>query len=310
MGFSIKSLREKLSKTTNKISAGIRSILPKGKKIDDALLDELEEVLISADIGPEATMRIIDQARNQYHGGKITDSEQLEELIKTTSVEILKGADSHPNLETITKPEVIMIVGVNGAGKTTTIAKLARYYRSNGKTVLLAAGDTFRAAAIEQLGIWADRVGVDIVKHGQDSDPAAVVFDAINAARSRGKDVVIIDTAGRLHTKSNLMEELKKIRRVAAKAHSGAPHQTYLIIDGTTGQNGLKQIKLFDQAIGLTGLILTKMDGTAKGGVVLAAATQFKIPVSYIGFGETADDFDTFDPQSFVAAIFDSKSDD
>jgi len=310
MGFSIKSLREKLSKTTNKISAGIRSILPKGKKIDDALLDELEEVLISADIGPEATMRIIDQARNQYHGGKITDSEQLEELIKTTSVEILKGADSHPNLETITKPEVIMIVGVNGAGKTTTIAKLARYYRSNGKTVLLAAGDTFRAAAIEQLGIWADRVGVDIVKHGQDSDPAAVVLDAINAARSRGKDVVIIDTAGRLHTKSNLMEELKKIRRVAAKAHSGAPHQTYLIIDGTTGQNGLKQIKLFDQAIGLTGLILTKMDGTAKGGVVLAAATQFKIPVRYIGFGETADDFDSFDPQSFVAAIFDSKSDD
>ncbi len=304
MGFSIKALREKLSKTTNRISTGIKSVLPKGAKINDELLDELEEVLITADIGPEAAMRIIEDARKEYHGGKITRAEQLEEMITSTAVKILE--DTFPPRESVERPNpmVIMMVGVNGTGKTTTIAKMSKYYKNQGRSVLLAASDTFRAAAVEQLNLWADRVGVDIVKHGQNSDPAAVAYDAVNAAKSRGRDVVIIDTAGRLHTKSNLMEELKKIKRVAGKAFEGAPHEILLVIDGTTGQNGLSQIKLFDEAVGLTGLVLTKMDGTAKGGVVLAAATEYKIPVRYIGFGETAEDFDLFDPEKFVKAIF------
>ncbi|MBD3234754.1 MAG: signal recognition particle-docking protein FtsY [candidate division Zixibacteria bacterium] len=308
MGFSIKALKERLSKTTDKISSGIRSVLPRGRKIDDELLEDLEEVLISADIGPEAAAKIIEEARQQYRGGKITEAEQLEELMISTAADILKKADEQPPSTDMVKPKVITIVGVNGTGKTTSIAKLAKYYMDDGKTVLLAACDTFRAAAVEQLTIWADRVGADIVKHGQGSDPAAVAFDAISAAKSRGRDVVIIDTAGRLHTKSNLMEELKKIHRVANKAMEGAPHESLLVIDGTTGQNGLAQIKLFDEAVHLTGLILTKMDGTAKGGVVLAAATQYKIPVRYIGLGERAEDFDLFEPEKFATAIFQTKN--
>jgi len=264
--------------------------------------------LISADIGPGAALSIIDKARNEYRGGRITESEQLNSLIKDTAIEILKNTGNSTPNERDGKPEVIMVVGVNGTGKTTSIAKLAKYHVSHGKSVLLAACDTFRAAAVEQLNIWADRVGVEIVKHGQDADPAAVAFDAINAAKSRGKDVVIIDTAGRLHTKSNLMEELKKINRVVGKAHEGGSDEILLAIDGTTGQNGLSQIKIFNEALGLTGLILTKMDGTAKGGIVLAAASDYKIPVKYIGFGEQMEDFDLFDSDKFVTAIFEQNA--
>jgi fused signal recognition particle receptor len=301
---SIKELRGKLTKTTARISGGLRSVLGGKRKIDEELLEDLEEVLISADIGPGAAMKIVEKARGEYEGGRISDSEELNELIKTTAVDILKNVNSSSGNDSGTEPKVIMIVGVNGTGKTTSIAKLAGYHMSRGRSVLLAACDTFRAAAVEQLNIWAERVGADIVKHGPGSDPAAVAFDAVNAAKARNKDVVIIDTAGRLHTKSNLMEELKKIKRVVNKALEGAPEDVFIVIDGTTGQNGLAQLRVFDEAVGLTGIILTKMDGTAKGGVVLAAATEFDIPVKYIGFGETVDDFDDFEPEKFVAAIF------
>ena len=274
-----------------------------GRKVDEALLEELEERLITSDIGVETALEIVERIREAR--GRIQDTSDL----KTALVEELKREmdilDEELPEPATGFPHVILMVGVNGVGKTTTIGKLAARYRAEGKKVLLAAGDTFRAAAVEQLDRWADRVGCDIVKHKANTDPAAVAFDAIDAAIARKVDVVLIDTAGRLHNKVNLMEELKKIHRTIQKRLPDAPHETLLVVDATTGQNAIRQTELFDAAIGLTGLALTKLDGTAKGGIVLAIRKQFGFPIRYVGVGEGIDDLQPFDARDFLSALFD-----
>lgn len=272
------------------------------KRIDQELLDELEEILIKADVGPGTTERIIDGIKSEAKAKKIEESDKVMELLKEQIIAVLGNEKLSEG--TLSSPHVIMMVGVNGTGKTTSIAKLARKYSDEGKKVLVAACDTFRAAALEQLSIWAQRVGVEIIKSMPNQDPASVAFDAIKSASSRKFDVVIADTAGRLHTKINLMEELKKIKRVMGKAKEGAPHEVLLVIDATTGQNGLSQVQLFDEAVGITGIFLTKLDGTAKGGIIIAIGNQFKVPVKYVGLGEKPDDFQSFDPIQFTEALF------
>mgnify|MGYP003378970418 CR=1 FL=1 len=258
--------------------------------IDDDLMDELEETLILSDVGVTTSQHIVEALRRR---------------IKERGVEMLEGGQE---LNLSTKPAVILVIGVNGVGKTTTIGKLAHQLKEEGKTVLLAAADTFRAAAIDQLEIWADRAGVDLIKHQEGSDPAAVVFDAVNAGRARGVDVIICDTAGRLHNKKNLMDELAKISRVIARELPDSAVETLLVLDGTTGQNALNQAKLFGEAAGLTGIVLTKLDGTARGGVVIGIKEELKIPVKYIGVGEGIDDLRPFDPVDFADALFGEES--
>jgi fused signal recognition particle receptor len=258
--------------------------------------------LIKSDVGPSTTVKIIEGLRKEAATRKIDDSGKITEMLKDQVASILAaGGVSQGELGS---PHVIMIVGVNGTGKTTSIAKLAKDFKDQGKKVLVAACDTFRAAAGEQLSIWADRVGVELVGSMPNQDPASVAFDAIKAACARGFDVVIADTAGRLHTKVNLMEELKKVKRVMGKALPGAPHEILLVIDATTGQNGLSQVKIFKEAVDVTGIFLTKLDGTAKGGIMIAITDEFNIPVKYIGLGEKPDDFQKFDPKWFAEALF------
>ena len=294
-------LKEGLAKTRKGFIEKVETLFT-GRKIDEEALEELEEILITADVGTKAAGEIMASLREKAKRGEVKDADSLKEAMKKEMVLIL--GQPHPLVVHGSQPFVILAVGVNGVGKTTTIGKLANRFRSEGLSVLLAAGDTFRAAGIEQLEIWADRAGAQFVKHKSGSDPAAVAFDAIEAARHRGIDVVIIDTAGRLHTKSPLMEELKKIKRVIEKAMPGAPQEILLVVDATTGQNALRQADMFKQVIGVTGIALTKLDGTAKGGIVFAIKKDFGIPVQLIGIGERLDDLRDFNPEEFVEALF------
>lgn len=302
MKFSLDKLKSGLFKTKENLLGKISQAVGLHKKINQELLDELEEILIKADVGPSTTVKIIEGLRKEAVASKIDDSEKVMELLKNQVASILTAGPASQN--ELGSPHVIMIVGVNGTGKTTSIAKLAKDFKDQGKKVLVAACDTFRAAAEEQLSIWAERVGVELVGSMPNQDPASVAFDAIKAASARGFDVVIADTAGRLHTKVNLMEELKKVKRVMGKALVGAPHEILLVIDATTGQNGLSQVKIFKEAVDVTGIFLTKLDGTAKGGIMIAITDEFNIPVKYIGLGEKPDDFQKFDPEWFAEALF------
>lgn len=302
MKFSLEKLRSGLSKTKESLFGKISKAVGLHKKIDQELLDELEEILIKADVGPNTTEKIIDGIKKEAKEKKIEGSDRIAELLKDQIISIL--GNKRISEDTLSSPYVIMMVGVNGTGKTTSIAKLARKYSDEGKKVLVAACDTFRAAALEQLSIWANRVGVEMIRSMPNQDPASVAFDAIKSACARGFDVVIADTAGRLHTKINLMEELKKIKRVMGKAQEGAPHEVLLVIDATTGQNGISQVQLFDSAVGITGIFLTKLDGTAKGGIIISIANELKVPVKYVGLGEKPDDFQPFNPGQFTEALF------
>ena len=271
-------------------------------KIDDELIDEIEETLLSSDVGFDATGKIIGDIRARVKAEGFEDSSMLKSLLKEEIAKYLMEPGGSASV--IEKPRVVMIVGVNGVGKTTTVGKLSYNFRNEGKKVLIAAADTFRAAANEQLQIWADRAGVEIIQQEPGTDPGAVAYDAVSAAKARGVDVVLIDTAGRLHTKTNLMEELRKITRVIGKVIPGAPHEVYLVLDAVTGQNGLVQARQFLQSAGVTGIVLTKLDGTAKGGIVIAISQELKLPVKYIGVGEGIDDLQPFDRTTFVDALF------
>lgn len=294
-------LKEGLTKTRKSFVEKVDSIFT-GRKIDEETLEELEEILIASDVGTKASAEIIKTIREKSQKGEVSDVDSVKELLKKEMVSIL--GNSQPIMVYGDKPFVILAIGVNGVGKTTTIGKLAHRFYSQGLSVMFAAGDTFRAAGIEQLEIWAKRANAQLVKHQSGSDPAAVAFDAIAAARHRDVDVVIVDTAGRLHTKSPLMEELKKVKRVIEKAMTGAPQEVLLVVDATTGQNALRQAEMFNNAIGVTGVALTKLDGTAKGGIVFAIRKDFGIPVRLIGIGEKIDDLQDFNPQEFVEALF------
>ncbi len=294
-------LKEGLTKTRKGLVEKVESIFL-GRAIDEKSLEELEEVLIMADVGTKATEEIMTSIREKAKSGEVKDTVSLKELLKKEMVSIL--GNPQPLLLHGERPFVILSVGVNGTGKTTTIGKLAHRFHSQGLSVLLAAGDTFRAAGIEQLEIWAKRANAQFVKHKSGSDPAAVAFDAIEAAKHRGVDIVIVDTAGRLHTKSPLMEELKKVKRTIGKSMPSAPQEILLVVDATTGQNALRQSEMFNEAIGVTGIALTKLDGTAKGGIVFAIKKTFNIPVRLIGIGEGIDDLRDFNPEEFVDALF------
>jgi fused signal recognition particle receptor len=295
-----KRLRERLHRTREAFSGRMERLL-KGRKVVDAeLLDELEELLITADIGVETSLFLIKALQDKLRRRELADVERLNGALKEEMVALLTA----PALQSVSAhPKVVLMVGVNGVGKTTTLAKLAFRDRHLGLTPMLVAGDTFRAAAVEQLEVWGERVGAAVIKQKTGADPAAVVFDGLAAGVARGVDTVYVDTAGRLHTKVNLMEELKKIQRTAAKKISGAPHEVLLVLDATTGQNALNQVRLFHEAVGITGLILTKMDGTAKGGVALAVVHETGIPLRFIGVGEAMEDLRPFDPEAFVEAI-------
>jgi fused signal recognition particle receptor len=295
-------LRHGLTKTRDFLNTDIEDLFSGKRQIDDDLLEELEELLITADIGVQTTMDLMDAITRK--ASKIASPEDLKAILKEEIMAIVDTAPVTDHNGVPPRPKVIMVVGVNGVGKTTTIGKLAARYRRDGKKVLIAASDTFRAAAIEQLSIWAERAGADIVKHKDQSDPAAVAFDAVEAAIARGMDIVLVDTAGRLHTKVNLMEELKKIKRSLSKKSADAPHETLLVLDATTGQNALSQARLFDEAIDLSALALTKLDGTAKGGIVVSICSTLNIPLKYVGVGEQIDDLQDFDPRQFVDALF------
>lgn len=300
MGF-FDRLKESLTKTRKSFVGKVESILT-GRKIDEAALEELEEILIMSDVGTKAASEIMTVIREKARKGEANDVDSVRDLLKREMTEML--GDPHPIAIFGNKPFVILAVGVNGVGKTTTIGKLASRFRSQGLSVLLAAGDTFRAAGIEQLEIWSQRADTQFVKHQKGSDPAAVAFDAVVAAQSRNIDALIIDTAGRLHTKSNLMEELKKVRRSIDKAMPGAPQEILLVVDATTGQNAIRQAELFNEAVGITGIALTKLDGTAKGGIIFAVKKGLGIPVRLIGIGEGIDDLRDFEPKEFVEALF------
>ena len=300
MGFFNK-IAEGLKKTRDSMMGKVDALLNSFTKIDEDFFDELEESLIMADVGAVTSARICENLRKKVKEEGLSDPTAVKGALKEIIAQMLAGDEA---LNLSTKPSIILVIGVNGVGKTTTIGKLAHNLHEDGKKVLLAAADTFRAAAIDQLQIWADRAGVDLVKHGEGSDPAAVVFDAINAGKARGCDVVICDTAGRLHNKKNLMDELSKIARVIDREAPGSAKEVLLVLDATTGQNALNQAKLFQEAAGLTGIILTKLDGTARGGVVIGIKEELNIPIKYIGVGEQIDDLRPFDSREFVEALF------
>ncbi len=301
MGFFDK-LKRGLEKTRKSFTEKIGQVIMGYAKIDDDLLDDLEAIMISSDMGVKTTDTLMGEIRKGIKTKEITGPNDLRPFLQKKIAEMFAVGEKESYME---RPlHVIMVVGVNGVGKTTTIAKLGNYYREQGKKVVLAAADTFRAAAIDQLEIWGQRIGADVIKHTEGSDPAAVTFDAIAASKARKADVLIIDTAGRLHTKSNLMEELKKIKRVSEREIAGAPHETLLVLDATTGQNALNQAKIFGQTSEITGLVLTKLDGTAKGGVVIAIKSELDIPVKWIGVGEGVNDLRPFVAKDFVEALF------
>jgi fused signal recognition particle receptor len=308
--FKFSRLKEGLTKTRDNLIGKVQKLLTSKSKIDDELLDNLEEILLLGDVGSATTSKIISDIKDRVKKERYENPSQLDSLLRDEIQKMLLNSfqdTTEPfHIPGTKKPYVIMVVGVNGVGKTTTVGKLAYNFRTSGKKVLIAAADTFRAAANEQLEIWAQRAGVDIIQQAHGADPAAVAFDSLNSAISRQVDVMIIDTAGRLHTKVNLMEELKKIKRVMQKLNPEAPHEVLLALDASTGQNAIQQAKQFTAAVGVTGLILTKLDGTAKGGVVIAISQELNIPVKYIGVGEKIDDLQPFDRKVFVDALFEN----
>ena len=296
-------LKSGLSKTRQLLTTDINKLFVSGKAIDDALFEELEEVLITSDLGMETTMEMMGRIRKKAK--KLSTADELKQVLKDELIALFPVSFESPEILPVQKPHVIMVVGVNGTGKTTTLGKLAMKFTSEGKKVLIAAADTFRAAAVEQLEIWAHRANAGIVKHKEGADPAAVAYDCMEAAIARGVDIVLIDTAGRLQTQKNLMEELKKIKRSVNKKLAGAPHDVLMILDATTGQNAISQARLFNEAVELTQIALTKLDGTAKGGIVAAIAGNMKLPIRYIGVGEQIDDLQDFNPTLFINALFD-----
>ncbi|MEX1012030.1 MAG: signal recognition particle-docking protein FtsY [Balneolaceae bacterium] len=308
--------REKLDQGLEKSREGLFQKLGKtfvGKtEVDVETLDQLEEILITSDVGVSTTLEIIKRIERRVARDKFLTQEELQQILleETSSLLMEKSTDLPEGFDTdfSVKPHVVLIVGVNGVGKTTTIGKLAWNYKQAGREVLLGAADTFRAAAVEQLRIWSERAGVPIIQQGQDADPAAVAFDTVAAARSRGSDVVLIDTAGRLHNKKSLMDELGKIKRVMGKVVEGAPHEVLLVLDASTGQNAMQQAKAFTEVVDITGLVLTKLDGTAKGGIVIGISNELNVPVRYIGVGEKLDDLQIFDRRAFTEALFGSSS--
>jgi fused signal recognition particle receptor len=297
-----KRLRAKLNQGPAWLTTDITELLP-GRKIDAEILDELETRLITADVGQEATGRILEELRRRVARKELADVDALLNALAASMTDILKPVEQPLRIDLGIKPYVILVVGINGAGKTTTIGKLAHRLLAEGRSVMLAAGDTFRAAAREQLEAWAERNQVPIIAQQAGAEPAAVIFDALNAARARNVDVLIADTAGRLHTQTHLMDELKKVKRVLARLDPSAPHEVLLVLDGTIGQNAVAQAQEFHKGLGVTGLVVTKLDGTAKGGVVLAIAQKLKIPIRFIGVGEQSEDFGVFNASEFVAAL-------
>lgn len=295
-------LRAKLNQGPAWLTTDIKELLP-GRKIDAEILDELEMRLITADVGVEATRRILDDLRRRVARKELDDVDALLKALNDAMVGILKPVERPLDVDPSIKPYVILVVGINGGGKTTTIGKLAHRFKAEGRSVMLAAGDTFRAAAREQLEVWAERIAVPIIAQQAGAEPAAVIFDGLQAARARNIDVLIADTAGRLHTQSHLMDELKKIKRVLARLDASAPHEVLLVLDGTIGQNAVAQAEEFHKGLGVTGLVITKLDGSAKGGVVLAIAQKLNIPIRFIGVGEETDDFGVFNASEFVTAL-------
>src|SRR6476646_8586911 len=297
-------MKEAVTRTRENLSERIEEVVAFTKEIDRSTLDDLEATLIGADLGTTTTHEVLQKLREKADRKQIKNVDELKRLLKEELLAILEQGNSTPVQKVDGAPEVILVVGVNGTGKTTTIGKLAQVFRSQGKNVLLCAADTFRAAAIEQLEVWGQRTGTEVIKTKAGGDPAAVLFDALQAATARKIDFVVVDTAGRLHTKTNLMLELEKMRRTAQRIIPGAPHETLLVMDATTGQNGLQQAKLFTEAAGVTGIVLTKLDGTAKGGVVVAISRELGVPVRYVGVGEKAGDLLPFDAKEFVDSLF------
>jgi len=297
-------MKEAVTRTRENLSQRIEEVVSFGKEIDRATLDDLEATLIGADLGNTTTREVLDKLREKADRKQIKNADELKRLLKLELLAILNAANTRPVQRVDGTPEVILVVGVNGTGKTTTIGKLSQVFRSQGKTVLLCAADTFRAAAIEQLEIWGQRTGTEVIRTKAGGDPAAVLYDALQAASSRHSDYVIVDTAGRLHNKANLMAELDKMRRTAQRIIPGAPHETLLVMDATTGQNGLQQARQFTEAASVTGIVLTKLDGTAKGGVVVAISRELGLPVRYVGVGEKAGDLLPFNSEDFVDSLF------
>lgn len=296
-------LKSGIEKTRTGLTDRIEEAITGKKQIDADLLDELEYALITADIGVNTATEILDQIRMRVDRKLVNDVTELKGLIREHLLEVLQAAD-RPMPHVDHAPAVVMVIGVNGAGKTTTIGKLSARYKAEGRSVLLCAADTFRAAAIEQLEVWGQRTGTEVIRQKQGSDPSSVVFDALQSAKARGTDYVIVDTAGRLHTKDNLMAELEKMRRTTKKVIPEAPHEVLLVLDATTGQNGLEQARKFTESSGVTGIVLTKLDGTAKGGVVVAITRELNLPIRYVGVGEQVDDLLPFDPETFINSLF------
>ncbi len=297
------ALKRGLKKTQEKIMSGLAAVLPVGRKIDEALLDDLTDAMLSGDMGPSAVMGLVDEVRAAWKQGEIKEAQEILPFLKQRIASTWPASDRSLN-HAPAPPTVICVVGINGSGKTTSVAKLAYWLRQQGHSVLLGACDTFRAAAIEQLTIWSERVGAEIIKHQHNSDPAAVAYDACDAAIARKVDMLLLDTAGRLHTQEHLMRELEKIQRVVQKRIPDGPHETLLVLDATIGQNAINQARIFSQSTNVTGLFLAKLDGSAKGGIVVGIRDQLDIPVKFVGLGETIEAIEPFDPETFVEAMF------
>ena len=296
-------LKRGLARTRSKIASGFGAVLAMGRRIDDALLDQLEETMLADDMGPATTTKLIEEVRNGWKAGQLHDAPEILEFLKRRVV-AMWPADDRRLRRNPDGPTVILVTGINGSGKTTSVAKLAKLLVDQGERVILAACDTFRAAAIEQLTIWSERVGVDLIKHQHGADPGAVAYDACDAALARQADVLVVDTAGRLHTQEHLMRELGKIRRVVERKIPGAPHEVLLVLDATTGQNAVNQAEVFTRHTQLTGIFLAKLDGSAKGGIVVGIRDRLNVPVKFVGLGETLGDIEPFDPETFVEALF------
>ncbi len=299
----LERFKERMTRTREKIATGFRSVMRVGRSIDEETLSRLEDTMLACDFGPAATSRLIDVVRGGWRSGEIVEEQEVRDYLRRHIVELWPESDRNLVMAE-SGPTVVLVTGINGSGKTTSVAKLGNYFTQAGKRVILGACDTFRAAAVEQLTVWAERVGVEIVKHGQGADPGAVAYDACEAAVARRADILLIDTAGRLHTQDHLMRELGKIQKVVERKIPGAPHEVLLVLDATIGQNALVQAKQFSKHVNVTGIFLAKLDGSAKGGIVVGIRDQLNVPVKFVGLGETPEDIEPFDPSAFVDAMF------